>query len=597
VRLDHTDGLYDPVEYFAKLRRSIQNEGDGRRSIYVVAEKILAAGEELPERWAIEGTTGYDFLVQASGVFVDRAAEKPMTRLWHELTADTRSFGEHALAAKRATMRSSLSSEIHMLSQRLERIAMHDRASRDFTLPMLHRAVAETIAAFPVYRTYIRPDGARANSDEHIVVRATRLAQRRNQEVESSVFEFLRDILLLAREPEDADDRAAHTQFAMSFQQITGPVMAKSVEDTAFYTYLRFVALNEVGGAPERFGTTIGELHAANAARRAKWPRAMIATATHDTKRGEDVRARLAVLSEMPEIWERWVSEWVAIGSEHVTMLEDDVLAPSIADQYLFFQTALGAYPMLGGTDRFVTRLVDYAVKAAREAKQHTSWLAPNEAYEEALRSFVTGIFETKAFASALEAAAGIVAPHGVSNGLGQVVLKIASPGVVDTYQGSELWDFSLVDPDNRRRVDYEERRAALRRTEGTPPKDLLASYRDGRVKLHVLRTGLRLRRAMPNVFIEGDYVPIDAGEDIVAFARQHGDEGVVCAFTRRPYHVTGGRSQFAVGEVWGDRSVVLPRGEWRDALTGDTHMVVANEATPAARLFSQLPVALLVRR
>lgn len=600
VRLDHTDGLYDPAEYFTKLRRSIQNAGDGsqRREIYLVAEKILSPGEELPARWAIEGTTGYDFLVQASGVFVDRDAEKAFTKLWHEISADTRSFGEHARESKRSTMRSSLSSEIHMLSRQLERIAMNDRHSRDFTLPMLHRAVVETIAAFPVYRTYIRPDGARETNDEHIIRRATRLAQRRNPELVPAVFELLRDVLLCEPAPGGGDehvDQAARTEFAMRFQQITGPVMAKSVEDTAFYTYVRFVALNEVGGGPERFGTSIAELHAANELRRARWPRTMTATSTHDTKRGEDIRARLAVLSELPETWAQWTREWFAIGADYTKVIEEEI-APSLPDQYLFFQTALGAYPLLGATDTFITRLVDYAIKAAREAKQRTSWLAPDEAYEAALRDFIGNLFSLEAFESSLETAADAIATYGVSNGLGQVVLKIASPGVPDTYQGSELWDLRLVDPDNRGPVDYEERRALRRGIEGARPKDLLASYRDGRVKLHVLRAGLRLRREMPRTFIDGDYAPIDAGEDVVAFARNHAEGSAVAAVTRRPYHVTGGRAPFAVDDVWGDRRIAIPRGAWSDALTGTSHDVGA-DGLAASALFDQLPVSLLVRR
>ncbi len=595
VRLDHTDGLYDPAEYFTKLRRAIEKvtAGSSRREMYVVAEKILGAGEELPARWNIDGTTGYEFLVQASGVFIDRAAEQDFTRLYHEVTGDPRAFAEHARESKRAIMRSSLSSEIHMLSRRLERIAMRDRRSRDYTLPMLHRAVAETIAAFPVYRTYIRPDGSREPTDEQIVRRATRGAQRRNPEVVPSVFDFLRDVLLLAREPLDDEDRLARIQFSMRFQQITGPVTAKSIEDTAFYTYVRFVALNEVGGGPERFGTTIAELHAASGARRQKWARSMTATSTHDTKRGEDVRARLAVLSELPATWELWVREWLLYATSHVTAVEDEI-APSAVDQYLFFQTAFGAYPLASGTDDFIERLVAYAIKAAREAKQRTSWLSPDEAYEAALVSFVTGMMTNDAFAASLAAKVEALAPYGASNGLGQVVLKIASPGVPDTYQGSELWDLSLVDPDNRRPIDYEGRRAALRSMDGARARDLLESYRDGRVKLHVLRAGMRLRRAMPKTFLEGDYVPIDAGEDVIAFARNHTEGSVVCAVTRRPYRVTRGQAPFAIDDVWGDRKVPIPRGEWRDALTGAAHHVDA-EGLGAARLFEQLPVALLV--
>ncbi len=370
--------------------------------------------------------------------------------------------------------------------------------------------------------------------------------------------------------------------------------MAKSVEDTAFYTYVRFVALNEVGGAPERFGTSIAELHAANELRRARWQRTMTATATHDTKRGEDVRARLAVLTELPETWEIWIREWRALATSHVTTVDEET-APSAVDQYLFFQTAFGAYPLAGGTGDFIARLVAYAIKAAREAKQHTSWLSPNETYETALRNFVTGMMTSDAFAASLAAKVDALATYGASNGLAQVVLRMASPGVPDTYQGSELWDYSLVDPDNRRPVDYEERRKALRSLEGARAKDLLASYRDGRIKLHVLRSGLKLRREMPKTFIEGDYVPIDGGEDIVAFARQHAEGAVVCAVTRRPYRVTGGKAPFAIDDVWQSRTLSVPRGSWRDALTGATHEV-NGEGLAASRLFAALPVALLVR-
>ena len=594
VRLDHTDGLYDPAAYFTKLRRAMQSaSGDSKRDVYLVAEKILSGSEELPRDWAIEGTTGYDFLALASGVFVDRGAEKVFTRVHQEVTGDARTFAEHAREAKRSTMRSSLSSEIHMLSRRLERIAMRDRRSRDFTLPVLHRAVAETIAAFPVYRTYIRPDGAREATDEQIIRRATRLARRRNPEVEPSVFDFLRDVLLLAHAPQDEDDRNGRVQFAMRFQQITGPVMAKSVEDTAFYTYVRFVALNEVGGAPERFGTSIAELHTANELRRQRWPRCMTATSTHDTKRGEDVRARLAVLSELPEAWEAWVREWISLATLHVTTVEDEV-APSAVDQYLFFQTALGAYPLAEGTEQLVDRIAAYALKAAREAKQHTSWLSPDEGYEAALQKYVTGMLTSDAFAASLAAKVEAIAPYGASNSLAQLVLRLASPGVPDTYQGSELWDLTLVDPDNRRPVDYEARRTMLRALEGVRAEELLASYRDGRVKLHVLRAGLRLRRERSKTFLEGDYTAIDAGEEIVAFARTHAEGAVVCAVTRLPYRVTGGKAPFAVGAVWGDRRVAVPRGTWRDVLTG-ARITVEGDGVAAAKLFAALPVALLV--
>jgi len=599
VRLDHTDGLYDPAAYFEKLRNALEDARGARSGkpehIYLVAEKILSHGEQLPTSWAIEGTTGYDFLVQASGVFVERSAEKAFTQLWHEVSGDSRSFAEHARESKRAIMRSSLSSEMYMLATRLERIAMRDRRSRDFTFAMLRRAVSETIAAFPVYRTYIRPDGSREPMDEQIVTRATRLARRRNPELSPSVFDFLRDVLLLKSEAVDDEDRAARVQFAMRFQQLTGPVMAKSVEDTAFYTYARFIALNEVGGGPEHFGTTIAELHASNAARREHWARTMTASSTHDTKRGEDVRARLAVLTEMPDTWRAWVREWQEIAARFTKEIEDET-APSGTDQYLFFQTALGAYPLDGNTDGFAERLVDYAIKAAREAKQRTSWLSPDEAYEEALKSFVTGMVADPSFAKSLSAKVDEIAAYGASNGLGQMVIKLGSPGVPDTYQGSELWDLRLVDPDNRTPVDYEARRAALRSLEGAKPAELLTQFRDGRVKLHVVRTGLRLRRELPKTFLEGDYTPIDGGDDVVAFARRHTEGTVVCAATRRPRTVTGGRAAWAVDDAWGDRTIPVPKGSYEDALTGRKH-VVEGSGLRASALFADLPVAMLVAR
>ncbi len=590
IRLDHTDGLYDPAAYFEKLRAAI-----GDRDVYVIAEKILEGREELPPGWKIDGTTGYDFLVQCSGVFVDRRSEKAFTRIYREIGEDHRSFAEHVHDSKRAIMRSSLSSELHMLAVRLERIAMRDRRSRDFTLATLRRALGETIAAFPVYRTYVRPDGSREPTDEQIVFRAIRAAKRRNPEMSPSVFDFLRDVLLLSREPANEEDRKARVELAMRFQQLTGPVTAKGVEDTAFYTYVRFVALDEVGGNPDHFGTTVDEIHVGNRARRAKWPRTMTATSTHDTKRGEDVRARLAVLSEMPERWEAWVRAWSEIAQKYVRPIDDEP-APRASDRYLFFQTVLGAHPLTGGIDdTFVERMIAYAVKAAREAKQRTSWLATNEAYEEALSTFVSALLRDQAFSSSLTAAAAEIATHGATNGLGQVVLEIASPGIPDRYQGSETWDLRLVDPDNRGPVDYDALRATIRAIEGKKPRELLASFADGGIKLHVVRAGLRLRRSMPAVFLDGDYVPIDAGEEIVAFGRSHESGAVVAAVTCRPVRVTAGRARWPVGDVWADRRIAVPAGRWRDALTGCEH-TVGDDGLLAALLFADLPVALLTK-
>lgn len=601
IRLDHVDGLYDPAGYFVKLRRSLAEAAgptaEKPAPIWVIAEKILSANESLPTSWQVDGTTGYDFLASASGLFVDSRSEERITRLYRDAVGDSRAFGEHAFESKRVILRSSLASELQMLALRLERIAMRDRRSRDFTLATLRRAIGETIAAFPVYRTYVRPDGSREPTDAQIVTRAIRVARRKNPEVNPSVFAFLRDQLLFQAESDDDNDRA---EFAMRFQQLTGPVVAKGVEDTAFYTYVRFIALNEVGGSPDRFGVPISTFHAQNSERLARWPRTMTTTSTHDTKRGEDVRARLAVLSEIPDAFAVWIREWQDLATRYTTSIDEEGTevsrAPSLSDQYLFFQTALGSYPLAHGPDEhFTRRLLEYMVKAAREAKQHTSWLSPDDAYEGALRSFVEGILADEAFLESLEAKTTAIATYGASNGLAQVVLKIASPGIPDTYQGCETWDFRLVDPDNRGEVDYGRLREDLVSLEGASARDLVASYRDGRLKLHVLSRGLRLRRSKPHIFAEGSYRPIDAGEEIIAFLRQHELGSVVCAVTRFPYRVTGGLAPWARGDVWGNRTIAIPEGRWRNALVDDREVIVGPNGLAVADLFCDLPVSLLV--
>jgi (1->4)-alpha-D-glucan 1-alpha-D-glucosylmutase len=595
VRLDHVDGLYDPEGYFEKLRSAIANLTT--RPIWILAEKILSPSEALPATWAIDGTTGYEWLAAVNGLFVDPSAEERITASYVAMTGDTHSFAEHVRDAKRAILRTSLASELQMLALRLERLAMRDRRSRDFTLATLRRALGETIAAFPVYRTYVRPDGRSTPTDVKIVTRAIRVARKRNPEISPSVFAFLREHLL------GKGDEPDRVELAMRFQQLTGPVMAKGVEDTTFYRYVRFVALNEVGGAPDRFGTPVADFHRRNAEHRAHHPRTMTTTTTHDTKRSEDVRARLAVLSEMPEEYTSWIREWTELARPFVHVLPDDEgddappssvvvpprpdTMPSAGDQLLFFQTLLGAY---GGPD-LVDRIEAYMIKAAREAKQHTSWLNPDEVYETHLRAFCRGMLGLPAFDVAKKVAR--IAPYGASNSLAQVVLKIASPGIPDTYQGSETWDFRLVDPDNRRPVDHSALAEALRSVEGRSVRDLRDSFEDGGIKLHVLSRGLRARRAMPALFVEGDYVAIDAGETIVAFARNLGASSAVCAVTRFPKRVAGART-WACGDVWGERTITLPPGGvFRDVLCDRTF--AAGEVR-VAQLFLDLPVALLIR-
>jgi (1->4)-alpha-D-glucan 1-alpha-D-glucosylmutase len=601
LRLDHVDGLYDPAAYLERLARSPRASGNGIP--YLVVEKILGADERLPESWAVDGTTGYDYLASASGLFVDPASEAELTSLYQECTGDRAAFAEHARRSKALTLSGSLSSEIHMLAQSLERIAEANRRSRDFTRAALTAAIAGTIASFAVYRTYVRPDGSREPTDQGHIDLAVRAAKRADPERDPSIFDFLHDVVTL-RLPADAsdDERSEWVRFAMRFQQVTGPVMAKGVEDSAFYTYTRLVLLNEVGGRPDRFGTSVGEYHALNAARARNWPLGMVATSTHDTKRSEDVRAKLAVLTEVPELWRRKICEWRE-RARAFRRLVDDAVAPEASDEYLFYQTAFGVLPF-GGAPRFspdvVDRVASYMQKAAREAKQRTTWLNPNEPYESALREFTRSMLTDGVFARSVCDLSALLSTFGASNALAQVVLKMASPGVADTYQGTETFQMSLVDPDNRLPVDYDtlqSRLARVRHPDGDRRRfaeGLLSRYADGDIKLYVVHRALTLRRRHPAVFAGGTYRPLEAGKHVVAFGREAAGRMIVCAAVRHPFRLTRGEASWAIGPVWGDESFGLPPGRYRDYLTGES---VDGDATlRLAHLFRSLPVALLMR-
>lgn len=601
LRLDHVDGLYDPAEYLKTLRERLSALQDGG-SFYVLVEKILGPDERLPTKWATDGTTGYDYLAAASGLLVDPASEGELTSLYREFTGDRASFAEHARASKTMTLFGSLSSEIHALAQSLERIAEANRRYRDFTLAALAAAIVATIASFGVYRTYVRPDGSREATDEEHIGRAIRAAKRLEPARDASVFDFLHDVLAL-RLPQDASDseRAQWVRFAMRFQQLTGPVMAKGVEDGAFFTYVRLASLNEVGGRPDRFGTSLADYHSGNAARARDWPRAMVTTSTHDTKRSEDVRAKLAVLTEVADIWRRSVGAWRERGQRFRRTVED-ADAPSSSDEYLLYQTAFGVLPF-GATPRFtpqiVERIVAFTEKAAREAKQRTSWLNPNEPYEAALREFARSMLGDDSFSAGMCELSARLSSFGAANALAQVVLKMAAPGVADTYQGMEVFDQALVDPDNRRPVDYVSLRARLerlRRPRGDRQafvQELLSSYADGDIKLYVVHRALTLRRRRASLFVDGAYRRLEGGEHVVAFGRETSGQSIVCAAVRHSFRRTRGDVPWAIGRVWEDEAIELPVGKYRDYFTG-----AAVEATPRARLaevFAILPVALLV--
>jgi (1->4)-alpha-D-glucan 1-alpha-D-glucosylmutase len=600
LRLDHTDGLRDPADYFASLRRAA-----GSKRLYVVAEKILERGERLPRAWEIDGTTGYDALSTLGGLWVDGSAEPAFTSLYQRITGDRLSFEAHVHEGKRAVIDSSFNPEINLLARALERIAEGDRHSRDFTLATLRAAIVATITAFPVYRTYVRAGGDRGPNDDRHIARAIALAKRRHPNVDPSVFDLLREILLLkgprAESAPTTPVDESRASFALRFQQLTGPIMAKGVEDTAYYRYTRFVATNEVGGDPSRFGVPVRELHEAAQARVRDWPLSLVASSTHDTKRGEDVRARLAVLTERPERWEACVVAWCRLAEKHLTVI-DGARVPSAADAYLLFQTILGAWPFAGidvERERYVERIGAYMVKAVREAKVESSWFHPNEEYEGALTALVRGLFVDEAFVSQVRALAEETATYAATNGLAQVALKIAGPGVPDTYQGSELWNFSLVDPDNRGEVDYGSRRDALRtvcdraRNRLDLGRELLDHFEDGVIKLYVTRTLLALRREYPALHLYGSYGAIEAGEHVVAFTREHEGRALACVVPRLSWKLTAGEHPWPIGPAWGARSLTLPARRWTNVFTGEKHEWSGD--APLRQVFASFPIAVLV--
>jgi (1->4)-alpha-D-glucan 1-alpha-D-glucosylmutase len=602
LRIDHVDGLFDPIGYCDLLHSRAELL---RQPMYLVIEKILAPGQELLARWNVDGTTGYEFMNAVAGLAVAAHNERAFTRVYQRFTGDGAPFASVALASKIAVLESALSGELNVLALRLDRIAQRDPRTRDFTYGALHRALLEAIAAFPVYRTYVTGDKVEA-ADRGFIERAIAAARHADPSSEGSVYAFLRRVLLT--EHDDDDVRERYVDFAMRFQQLTAPVTAKGVEDTAFYRSVRLVALNEVGGDPGRFGTTVDEFHRQNARRAANHPHAMLATATHDMKRGEDVRARIAVLSEAPEEWRRAIGRWSRLNRKHRG-------AVSALDEYAIYQALLGAWPVelfsseldAAALEDFRGRIVMYAVKAAREAKLRTSWTNADPEYETALEEFVYCMLEPSrsgTFLESLRAAAHSVAATGAINSLAQTVLKATSPGVPDTYQGTELWDLSLVDPDNRRPVNYPVRTSGLRALDDAlangasredMARDLLAAWPDGRIKQYVLATLFRRRAAA--AWPDEAYQPLEVSgtraQHAVAFARGP----AIVVVPRLPRTLSGERPP--LGAVWDD-TAVAPLSEhhaYRDVLTGRVVEARGGGGRRALRLetvMAVLPVAVL---
>jgi (1->4)-alpha-D-glucan 1-alpha-D-glucosylmutase len=654
LRVDHADGLLDPQRYLTNLVEAAGRAlGDARYAqppvqltseelnklpsaddrtqapIYVVAEKILAHDESLPSEWPIQGTTGYDFLNVLNGVFVDRGGGHHVRNSYVRFTGLTDTFAQILYESKRAILATSLSSELYTLSHRLDRISEQHRWSRDFTRLSLSRALREVVACFPVYRTYVRPGSDLVrDEDRRRVLAAVRSAKRRNPAMSPTFFDFIASVLLL-EDPAglSEENRQQRREFVLRFQQITGPVTAKGLEDTAFYRFYPLASLNEVGGDLTAPGTPLDRFHAIMQERAQTWPHDMSTTGTHDTKRGEDIRARLNVLSETPEAWEEAIWRWQSVNAS--TRIElDGAPVPDANEEYLIYQTLVGTWP-LGPLDdqqrqTYVDRVVAYLDKALREAKIHTSWLNPYEEYDQAVAGFIRKILEKpeSPFVQDLDAFARSIADAGFVNSLAQTLAKIAAPGVPDFYQGVEFWDFNLVDPDNRRPVDFEARREALAwlmsHERGDLPRlasELLSQWPDPRLKMFLIWRALSFRRAHAELF-EGSYVPVEvAGERdarLCAFARTSGSEWAVCLvprFARQawtdmgqpPPSTTLKNARWPIGDWWRDTLVRLPGGaptRWRHVITDEIIEPVGHggggDALDAGQILLHFPVALL---
>jgi (1->4)-alpha-D-glucan 1-alpha-D-glucosylmutase len=565
LRVDHPDGLRDPRQYVARLHEYAPNG-------WIVVEKILEPGERLPEDWPVAGTTGYDFLNRVTGLLVDPEGERPLTEFYTRFTGVTADYPAMVRDKKHLVLKELFGSDVARLTSLLVNICERQKRYRDYTRRELTGMLREVIACFPVYRTYIEADSGRISDDDRrIIDEAIEAAKQNRPEIDVDLFDFLRDLLQLRVTGE------LESELVMRFQQHTGPVMAKGVEDTVFYNFNRLVALNEVGGDPGQFSLSVEQFHANCRETQKRWPNAMLASTTHDTKRSEDVRARITLLSEIPEAWADAVGRWSAHNARH---RRDDM--PDSNLEYLLYQTLVGAWPIEPG------RLVEYMLKACREAKAYTSWNNQNPDYEAAVGEFARALLADDEFLDDLKAFVDPLIAPGRVNSLSQALIKLTAPGVPDIYQGAELWVLSLVDPDNRRPVDFALRRRLLDALEGATVEEIVRRPDEGLPKLHLTRQALHLRRRHPEWFgPEGGYTALAAtgprAQHVVAFGRGHGCDCITVA-PRLPIRL-GGR--------WDGTTLALPDRRWVNELTGEE---VAGGKVPVADLLRRFPVALLSR-
>jgi (1->4)-alpha-D-glucan 1-alpha-D-glucosylmutase len=615
LRIDHPDGLYNPLQYFLRLQSGSAGGGAGQKRVYVVVEKILSGNEQVPEGWPIDGTTGYAFANLVNGLFIDTQAEGHLTDTYHSFIGKELDFKALVYECKKLVMDRSLNSELNVLANHLSRIALADRHTCDFTVKSLREALTEIVACFPVYRTYVTERQV-SPADFKYITQAVECAKTKSTAADSSVYDFIREVLVTQQaegHPQFYQNSVVH--FAMRFQQYSSAVMAKGFEDTSLYRYHRLTSLNDVGGDPLRFGVSVEEFHSEMEHRARSWPHAMLTTSTHDSKRSEDVRARINVLSEVPDVWRKHVSRWQELNSKFKREG-----TPSANDEYLLYQTLVGTWPAAGTSDKvgesYIDRISEYMLKAIREAKENTSWSNTNESYESGVKQFVEAVLGDKASVAEIGSFSLKVLRSGMLNSLAQTLIKLTAPGVPDIYQGNDIWRFDLVDPDNRQPVDYAARQNTLQnvRTSQELAGDQLKAYlrelldnpEDGRVKLYTIWKALGLRRSQPELFTKADYTALHADGQrrahIVAYTRAFGDSRAIVVVPRLCARLLGEAGALWRGEIWQNTFLRLPfgAGKFRNLFTGElleTEQFDRGSTLAVASVLNEFPVALLVSR
>ena len=626
LRIDHVDGLYSPLDYLNRLQECVTRADSGSTDqpanrFYIVVEKILGADERLPREWPVAGTTGYEFAATVNNLFVDRRNERALDDIYMKFVRERRerlSFSDLAYRSKKQILHETMSGDINSLGHQLNRFSERNRHFRDFTLHILISTLKEVIACFPVYRTYVTQNQPITDHDRRYITQAVECAKRRAPGVTSLVFDFIQRILLQQTTDDSPESREESARFSGKFQQITSPVAAKGIEDTALYIYNRLLSLNEVGSDPTRFGLPPAAVHEWLRDRQRQWPAALSATSTHDTKRGEDVRARINVLSEIPGAWKAAVSRWRTL-NRRIKVEVAGAVAPDANEEYFLYQTLVGAWPFDANDGealkQFRDRIAAYMRKAMREAKVHTSWSHPDEAYEKAVTRFVERLLDprrSQPFFDSFLPFQRRVAELGIYNSLAQLLIKVTAPGVPDFYQGTELWDLNLVDPDNRRPVDYERRRTALgalkscAQPAGDCASELLDNRADGRVKLFVTTRALSARCAFRRLYECGEYVPLETqgarADSLFAFARTDGHAAAITVVPRLVASLLPDATGAPTGDaVWSDTSIALARDghafggrRYRNVFTDDV-IDCGGDTLAAATVLQRFPVALLV--